>query len=116
MCECCEGGGGGGGLNVCVSRHTIPLDVAAYGKLLTRRQGLILRQGHLKAYHRQACWKQLKSGQASRGRGLEGEGQPVPCPPPEVNLHISCNLKGIIWIRMIGKAQQIHELSMSISF
>ena len=39
------------------------------------------------------------SGQQKAGGGLEGEGQPVPCPPPEANLHISCNLRGIIWIR-----------------
>ena len=78
------GGGGGGGLNVCVSRHTIPLDVATYSKLLIRRQGLILRQGHLKVYHRQACWKQLKSGQASREHGerVGGRGATSPLPSP----------------------------------
>ena len=43
---------------------SIPLDVAAYGKLHIWRQSLM--QGCSKAYHRQACWKQLKSGQASR--------------------------------------------------
>ena len=37
------------------------------------------------------------SGQQRAGGGLEEEGQPVPCPPPEVNLHIPCNLRGIIW-------------------
>ena len=56
------------------------------------------------------------SGQQRAGEGLEGEGQPVPCHPPEVNLHISCNLRGIIWVRMIGTAQQMHELSISILF
>ena len=56
------------------------------------------------------------SGQQRARGGLEGEGQPVPCPPPEANLHISCNLRGIIWVRMIGTAQHIHELSMSILF
>ena len=54
------------------------------------------------------------SDQQRAGEGLEEEGQPVPFPPPEVNLHIPCNLRGIIWVRMIGKAQQMHELSMSI--
>ena len=53
------------------------------------------------------------SGQQRAGGGSEREGQPVPCPPTEANLHISCNLRGIIWIRMIGTAQQIHELSIS---
>ena len=47
----------------------MPLDVAAYSKLLIQRQGLIKQQGHPKAYHRQARWKQLKSGQASREQG-----------------------------------------------
>ena len=50
------------------------------------------------------------SGQQRAGEG----GLPVPCPPPEANLHISGNLRGTIWVRIIGKAQQMHELSMSI--
>ena len=36
------------------------------------------------------------SGQQTAGEGLEGERQPVPCSPPEVNLHISCTLRGTI--------------------
>ena len=33
------------------------------------------------------------SRQQRAGEGLEGEGLPVPCPPPEANLHISGNLR-----------------------
>ena len=56
------------------------------------------------------------SGLQRAGGGLEGEGQPVPCPPLEDNLHISCNLRGIIWVRMMGTAQQTYDLSMPILF
>ena len=50
------------------------------------------------------------SGQQTAGEGLEGEGQPVLCSPPGANLHISCNLRGTIWVRIIGMAQQMHAL------
>ena len=59
-------------------------------------------------------WRVVKPAESRRGGGGGGGGfQPVPCPPPEANLHISCILIGIIWVRMIGKTQ-MQELSMSI--
>ena len=57
-CDVGAGGGGGGGgqsgecdTMPCIT--PIPLDMAAYGKLLIQRQGLIQWQGRPKAYHRQ---------------------------------------------------------------
>ena len=94
----------------------IPLDVAAYSKLLILRQGLILQPRSPQSVPQTGPLEAIEewSGQQRAGEWLEGEGQPVPYPPPEASLHISCTLRGIIWVRMIGKAQQMHELSMSI--
>ena len=94
MCECWGGGGGGGECHIMC--FASPQDVASYSKLLIQRQCLIQRQGHPKVYHRQACRKQLKSGQASReqGEGWRERGNQS-CSSSEANLHISCNLRGI---------------------
>ena len=93
----------------------IPLHVAAYAKLLIQRQGLILRKGRPKRTTDRPVGSNGRVVRPAESRGRVG-GRGATSPLPSPRSQFTYFLRGIIWVRMIGTAQQMHELSMSILF